>query len=68
MFTNDLPVDLGAVGTVKIFDERILQDGNDGRMFSADGAHVEDDIIVRATAKRHPFFMECQALHNTATD
>ena len=52
---DQLAVDVGAVRTTQIFQERVVKDGDDERVLSADGKVINLDIVVGFAADRYPF-------------
>ncbi len=58
-----MPVDLGAVGTVEVFQKRIVVDSNDDRMLAADGEVINDHVIVGAAADGGALFGERHLLY-----
>ena len=68
MLLDWFPVYERAVGRVKILDERVIQDGNDGGVFARYRQIVNRNIIVGFSAERSPLFTERDLLQDRTVD
>src|SRR3546814_8683242 len=60
-------VDLCAVGRIEIFEERVLENGDDGGVATGHGLVIERDVVVRMPADRsEEHTSELQALMRIA--
>ena len=50
------------VGAVQVFQEGIVEDGNDGPVFGAHRRMGQHDVVARVTAQRHALFAQLNLL------
>jgi hypothetical protein len=68
MLLDRLTVDQGAVGAVEVFEEGIVEDGDDGGVLARDRQIVDLDVVERPAPDGEPLlvernFLEHQPVH-----
>src|SRR3546814_15022546 len=58
-------VDLRAVGRIEIFEERVLENGDDGGVATGHGLVIERDVVVRMPADADAFLGQREIPHPT---
>jgi hypothetical protein len=66
MLFDEFAVDVSAVGAAEVFQEGVVEDGDDEGVLAADSEIVYLDVVIRLTAYRRSFLGEREfPLHGT---